>query len=65
MNLSLVHEKCKMLLTEGVVLGHHVSYEGIKFDLAKIEVIVRLPPCQDSERGEKLCWTCQILPTVY
>ena len=25
MNLSLSHEKCKMLLTEGVVLGHHVS----------------------------------------
>jgi hypothetical protein len=33
-----------MLLTEGVVLGHHVSYEGIKVDPAKIEVIVRLPP---------------------
>jgi hypothetical protein len=33
-----------MLLTEGVVLGHHVSSEGIKFDPAKIEVIVRLPP---------------------
>jgi hypothetical protein len=30
MNLSLSHEKCKMLLTEGVVLGHHVSFEGIK-----------------------------------
>jgi hypothetical protein len=33
-----------MLLTEGVVLGHHVSSEGIKVNLAKIEVIVRLPP---------------------
>jgi hypothetical protein len=33
-----------MLLTEGVVLGHHVSSEGIKVDLAKIEVIFRLPP---------------------
>jgi hypothetical protein len=33
-----------MLLTEGVVLGHHVSSEGIKVDPAKIEVIVRLPP---------------------
>jgi hypothetical protein len=44
MNLSLSHEKCKMLLTEGVVLGHHVSSEGIKFDPVKIEVIVRLPP---------------------
>jgi hypothetical protein len=32
------------LLTEGVVLGHHVSSEGINFDPAKIEVIIRLPP---------------------
>ena len=29
-NLSLSHEKCKMLLTEGIVLGHHVSSQGIK-----------------------------------
>ena len=34
MNLSLSHEKCKMLLTEGVVLGHHGSFEGIKVDHA-------------------------------
>jgi hypothetical protein len=44
MNLSLSHVKCKILLIEGVVLGHHISSEGIKFDPAKIEVIVRLPP---------------------
>jgi hypothetical protein len=44
MNLSLSHEKCKMLLNEGVVLGHHVSFERVKVDPAKIEVIVRLPP---------------------
>jgi hypothetical protein len=43
MNLSLSHEKCKMLLTEGVVLGHHISSEGIKGDAANIEVIVKLP----------------------
>jgi hypothetical protein len=33
-----------MLLTKGVVLGHHVSSEAIKVDPAKIEVIIRLPP---------------------
>ena len=43
MNLSLSHEKCKMLLTEGIVLGHHVSSQGIKVDPVKIEVIVGLP----------------------
>ena len=42
-NLYLNHEKCKMLLTEGIVLGHHISSQGIKVDPAKIEVIVILP----------------------
>ena len=35
-NLSLSNEKCKMLMTEGIVLGHHISDKGIKVDLAKI-----------------------------
>ena len=43
-NLALSHEKCKMLLIEGIFLGHHVSPQGIKVDPAKIEVIVSLPP---------------------
>ena len=32
-----------MLLTEGIVLGHHVSSQGIKVNPAKIELIVGLP----------------------
>ena len=43
MNLSLSHEKCKMLLTEGIVLRHHDLSQGIKVDPTKIEVIVGLP----------------------
>ena len=42
-NLALSHKKCKMLLTEGIVLGHHVSSQGIKVDAAKIEVNVGVP----------------------
>ena len=42
-NLDLSHEKCKMLLIESIVLGHHISSQGIKVDPAKIEVIVGLP----------------------
>ena len=41
-NLALSHDKCKMLLTEGIVLEHHVSSQGIKVDPTKIEVIVGL-----------------------
>ena len=33
-----------MMLTEGIVLGHHISLEGIKVDPAKIEIITSLPP---------------------
>ena len=32
-----------MLLTEGIVLGHHVSSQGIKVDPATIEVIIDRP----------------------
>jgi hypothetical protein len=42
-NLSLSHEKCHMLCTEGVVLGHHISPTGIQVDPAKIKVIRDLP----------------------
>ena len=43
-NLALSHEKCKMMLTEGIVLGHHISSEGIKVDPTKIEIITGLSP---------------------
>ena len=42
-NLSFSNEKCFMLLTEGIVLGHHISLEGIKMDPTKVEVILKLP----------------------
>jgi hypothetical protein len=42
-NLSLSNEIFFMMLTEGVVLGHHISSSGITVDPAKIEIIVNLP----------------------
>ena len=41
-NLSLSNEKWFILLTEGIVLGNHISPEGIKVDLAKVEIILKL-----------------------
>ena len=38
-----------MLLTKGIVLGHHISSQGIKVDLAKIEVIVGLPSLKNQK----------------
>ena len=39
-----------MMMTEGVVLGHYVSADGIKVDPTKIEIILKLPtPCTQTE----------------
>ncbi len=43
-NLSLSNEKCYMMLTEGIVLDHHISASGIKVDPAIIQVLVNLMP---------------------
>ena len=48
-NLALKHEKCKMLMTVGIVLGHHISAIGIKVDPTKIEVISKLSPPQSQK----------------
>lgn len=41
-NLSLNSEKCFLIMEEGIVLGHHVSKNGIQVDPTKIEVIQNL-----------------------
>ncbi|KAI4334640.1 hypothetical protein L6164_013356 [Bauhinia variegata] len=43
-NLVLNWEKCHFMVTEGIVLGHRISIEGIQVDKAKVELIERLPP---------------------
>jgi hypothetical protein len=41
--LCLSHEKCHMMMTKGLVLGHYIYADGIRVDIAKIEVILNLP----------------------
>ena len=42
-----------MMFTEGIVLGHHISGDGIRVDEAKVEVISNLsiPSCQKDVRS--------------
>ncbi|KAL1317482.1 hypothetical protein AAHE18_15G136800 [Arachis hypogaea] len=40
----LALEKCHIMVTEGIVLGHKISNKGIEVDQAKVEVIEKLPP---------------------
>jgi hypothetical protein len=42
-HLSLSTKKCHMMMSEGVVLGHFISYAGIQVDPAKIQVILDIP----------------------
>ncbi|KAJ0616051.1 putative nucleotidyltransferase, Ribonuclease H [Helianthus annuus] len=43
-NLALNWEKCHFMVTEGIVLGHKISSEGMEVDRAKVDTISRLPP---------------------
>ena len=42
-NLVLNWEKCHFMVTQGIVLGHIVSKNGIEMDKAKVELISNLP----------------------
>ena len=42
-NLILNWEKCHLMVQEGIVLGHKISYKGIEVDRAKLKVIEKLP----------------------
>jgi len=41
-NLSLSYEKYFMIMQEGIILGHHISYKGIKVDPKKVDIIKQL-----------------------
>ena len=41
--LVLNWEKCHFMLNQGIVLGHVISNKGIEVDMAKIELISKLP----------------------
>ena len=42
-HLALSTEKCHMVMNQGIVLDHFVSFLGIQVDPAKIQVIQTLP----------------------
>eukprot|EP00253_Pinus_taeda_P005004 PITA_05004 len=46
MNLPLSPEKCKFLMTQGTILGHAISQQGLQVDPNKIAIIQRVPPPQ-------------------
>lgn len=54
-DLALSSGNCRMMQNKGIVLRHHVSFEGIQVDSAKIKVISRIPiPSSQKEVGSFL-----------
>jgi len=51
-NISLSHEKSKMMLTEGIVLVHHIYGTRIRVDPTKIEIISRIKIPSSQKRLE-------------
>ena len=43
-NLVLNWEKCHFMVREGIVIGHKISARGIEVDIAKVDIIEKLPP---------------------
>jgi len=41
--LFFSHEKCYMMMIEGLILSHYISAVGIQVDLAKIQIILLIP----------------------
>eukprot|EP00253_Pinus_taeda_P013985 PITA_13985 len=52
MNLSLSPEKHEFLMTEGTVLGHTISRQGLQVDPSKIAIIKKVPPPQKRALNE-------------
>eukprot|EP00253_Pinus_taeda_P033154 PITA_33154 len=60
--LCLSHEKCYMMMTEGLILGHYISAAGIQVDPAKIQIILLIPtPTTQMEDLKKLVSTAPVL----
>eukprot|EP00253_Pinus_taeda_P031645 PITA_31645 len=41
--LCLIYEKCYMMMTEGLILGHYISAARIQVDPAKIQILLLIP----------------------
>jgi len=41
--LDLSHEKCYMMMNEGLILGHYISAANIQVDPTKIQILLLIP----------------------
>ncbi|GJR99155.1 hypothetical protein Tco_0315664 [Tanacetum coccineum] len=50
----MLREKCHFMVKEGIVLGHKISKSGIEVDMAKVDVIGKLPHPTSVKGAENL-----------
>ena len=60
-NLVLNWEKCHFMVTQGIVLGHIVSTDGIEVDKANVELISNLPTPKCVKDIRVILKSCRIL----
>nr|GEU84429.1 reverse transcriptase domain-containing protein [Tanacetum cinerariifolium] len=56
-NLCLNWEKIYFMVTEGIVLGHKISKNGIEVDKAKVDVIAKLPHPTTVKGENRASWS--------
>ena len=57
--LCLIHEKCHMMMTERLILGHYISVVGIQVDPSKIQIILLIAtPTTQPEVSSFLGFSC-------
>ena len=64
-NLSLSNEKCFMLLTKGIVFGHHISPKGIKVHTTKVEIILKLLNPKSQKDDRIFFRLCMLLSSIH
>ena len=65
MNLSLSPEKCEFLITEGIVLGHSISQQGLQVDPNKNSNHPKGSTSTKVERCQEFLRVSWILPKVH
>jgi hypothetical protein len=61
-NVSLSNEKCFMMETDGIVLGHHISEKGIQVDPRENKGNTQFSNSNFTEEGTNIYRICWLLP---
>ena len=64
-DLKLTKRKCSFMKAHVQYLGHYISGQGLEPVPEKLEALVKMPPSQRYNRGQKIPRVRGLLPKVY